>query len=136
MNVLQGINRHRALVRALGHDIHDLSADQPLAPDALSDVDDHSKHFIRAHPFRFSSDVLKRVTQQRVTGQNRHLLSVHLVIRRLAAAKVVVIHARQIVVDQRHGVNHLEGDRRWHGMLRIATRQFTGRKAKNRAQTL
>ena len=53
-----------------------------------------------------------------------------------AAAQIVVVHRRQVVVDQRHGVHHLEGHRRWHGQGAVAACQLTGRQAEDRPQPL
>ncbi len=51
----------------------------------------------------------KRQGQQRVAGQDGGRLAVDLVTRGPAAAQVVVVHRRQIVVNQRIGVDHFHG---------------------------
>ena len=48
---------------------------------------------------------------QPVAHQHRRRLAVDLVDGRPAAPQVVVVHARQVVVDQRVGVDQLQGDR-------------------------
>ena len=50
--------------------------------------------------------------------------------------QVVVVHGRQVVVDQRHRVDHLQGDGGGNGELRVLTGQFAGRQAQNRPQAL
>ena len=45
---------------------------------------------------------------QGVAGQNCHGLPEHNVVGGTAAAQVVVVHGRQVVVDQRIGMDHLE----------------------------
>ena len=47
--------------------------------------------------------------EKRVSGQNRHGFAEHLMTGELAAAVVVVIESRQVVVDQRIGVDELQG---------------------------
>ena len=59
--------------------------------------------------------------QQGVAGQDRRRLAEHLVAGRPAAAQVVVVHRRQVVVDQRVGVDHLDGTGGRQGLLMIAT---------------
>ena len=50
--------------------------------------------------------------QQRVAGQDRHAFAKCLMASRPAATQVVVVHRRQIVVDQRVGMDHFHGTRR------------------------
>ena len=58
-------------------------------------------------------DEAERVGQERVPGEDRHRLAEDLVAREPPAAVVVVVHGGQVVVDQRVGVDQLEGSRRW-----------------------
>ena len=51
---------------------------------------------------RFKGESLQRVARQHGGG-----LAEHLVVRRLAAAQIVVVHARQIVVNERIGMQQL-----------------------------
>ena len=51
----------------------------------------------------------KRLRQQRVARQHGDAFAEHLVVGRLAAAEIVVVHRRQIVVDERVGVDALDG---------------------------
>ena len=55
----------------------------------------------------------KRDRQQRVAREHRDAVAEDLVAGRAAAPEIVVIHAREIVVDQRVGVNalHRAGER-------------------------
>ena len=71
-----------------------------------------------------SSEQPKRFRLQSVAGENRHALAMHHVRRRPSAPQVIVVHRRQIVVDQRVGVNHLDRARGRHG--EIACRGFGG----------
>ena len=38
--------------------------------------------------------------QQRVPGENRGCLAIHLVIGRTATTEIIIIHGRQVIVDQ------------------------------------
>ena len=51
----------------------------------------------------------ERFGLQAVAGQNRDAVAVHDVQRRPAAPQRVVVHRRQIVVNERIGVNQLDG---------------------------
>ena len=54
-------------------------------------------------------DDIKRLGQQDITGQHGRGLAKCLVAGGLAPAQVVVVHARQVIVDQRIAVQHLHG---------------------------
>ena len=58
----------------------------------------------------------KRLRQQRVARQHGDAFAEHLVVGRLAAAEIVVVHRRQIVVDERVGVDALDGARQRQGV--------------------
>ena len=51
----------------------------------------------------------ERLGLQRIAGEDRDAVAVHDVQRRPSAAQRVVVHRRQIVVNQRVGVNELDG---------------------------
>ena len=53
-----------------------------------------------------------RLGEQAVAGEDRHVLAEHHVRGRAAPAQVVVVHRRQVVVDQRVGVDQLDRGRR------------------------
>ena len=61
---------------------------------------------------------------QRVAGQNGDGLAEGHVAGGLAAAQIVVVQSRQVVVDQRVGVQHLEGRAQPLDSLRAARRQW------------
>ena len=63
---------------------------------------------------------LKRRRQQRVAREHRRRLAEHLVVRQLAAPVIVVVHARQIVVDQAVRVHHLHRRRDRHRLLPVS----------------
>ena len=57
---------------------------------------------------------------QSIARQKRRILSERLVVGGLAAAQVVVVHAGQVVVNQRVGVNHLDRAGKGQRRLRFA----------------
>jgi len=70
--------------------------------------------------------MLEREREQRVAGEDRHILSEDLVVGGLAAAEVVVVHAGQIVVDERHGMDHLGRAGGGDGSGLVATDELAG----------
>ena len=81
-------------------------------------------------------DHLERQGQEAVPRQNRRRLVKRLVTRRPPAPQVVVVHRRQVVVDQRIGMNHLESTGRAHRRPGIAATGFGRHQAKHRPQPL
>ena len=71
-----------------------------------------------------------------VAGKDGRGFTVDLVVRGPAPAQIVVVHAGQIVVDQRLGVDHLEGDSRGQGRLRRPADSLGGSQGQDRPQTL
>ncbi len=62
----------------------------------------------------FAREMHERFREQSVTGENRQAFAVDDVVGRSASPQRVVVHGRQIVVDERVGVNQLEGARGRH----------------------
>ena len=62
----------------------------------------------------FAREKHERFREQSVTGENRQALAVDDVVGRPASPQGVVVHGRQIVVDERVGVNQLERTRGRH----------------------
>jgi len=60
--------------------------------------------------------------------EDRDAFAEHFVIRQLAAAIIVVVHRRQIVVDERVGVNALDGAGQWQGVFRRSAASFCAAK--------
>lgn len=50
-------------------------------------------------------------------------LNPHLVVGGAPPPEVVIVHGRQVVVDEAHGVDHLHGTRSGHGLLQVAWQQ-------------
>jgi len=51
----------------------------------------------------------KSLRQQAVARQHRHGLPIDLVVGRAAAAEIVIVHTREVIVDQRVGVDTFDG---------------------------
>ena len=66
----------------------------------------------------------KRLRQKAVAREQRLAFTENLVVCGLAAAHVVVVHAGQIVVDQRIGVHHFDGAGKRHRFLLRAAAQL------------
>ena len=69
---------------------------------------------------------MKASRQQGVPGQYGDRLAEHLVVGRIAAPEVVVVHGRQVVMDQGIGMDHLHGAGSRHGMGDIAPDRLAG----------
>ena len=115
---VDGLSAHHA-VRAgrVGHD-HDGCAACGAATAASRDVG-------------LSRQQVKRRGLQAVAGENRDAVAVHDVQRRTAAPQRVVVHRRQVVVNERVGVNELDGaGRRQRGIPGV------GQRVRRRVRTL
>ena len=81
-------------------------------------------------------DDLEGERQQRIAGEHGHAVAVDLVVRQLAAAVVVVVHRRQVVVDQGVRVDHLEGAGRRQVVRSLRADGIGRRHQEDRAQAL
>ena len=100
---------------ALGQQVFHLSADQVSAPCGLTELAHQGGGKDRF--FRIGvAEQGKSVGQQRIACQHRGALVVGLVHGWASAAQVVVVHARQIVMDQRIGVQALDRHGSRHGI--------------------
>ena len=79
---------------------------------------------------------LKRLCQQRVARQHRDAFAKDLVVGRFAAAEIVIVHRRQIIVDERIGVDALNGAGKRHGVGFASTAGRSGREAERGAHPL
>ena len=68
----------------------------------------------------------KYLCEQRVTRENGDAFAVDLVAGGAAAAKIIVVHRRQIIVYQRIGVNAFHGARERHRITNTATAGLGG----------
>ena len=67
--------------------------------------------------------VSKAAVEQSVTCEDRRCFIESLVAGRFAAAQVVVIHARKVIMDERVGMDHLKRTRERQRLLDIAAAQ-------------
>ena len=74
--------------------------------------------------------------EEGVAGQDGGVLAEQLVAGRPPAAQVVVVHRRQVVVDQRVGVHQLERRGRRQQALRLLAERLAGREREDRAHPL
>ncbi|MNJ48009.1 hypothetical protein D3C77_431880 [compost metagenome] len=90
----------------------------------------NTMNFTRLH------DMVKSMRQQCIAGQNRHRFSEHFVIRRFAPPEIVVIHRRQIIMDQGIRMYHFHsaGDRQ--GSLPAPSQRFRCSDDEQRTQSL
>jgi hypothetical protein len=79
---------------------------------------------------------LKCHSEQSVSCQHRNAFAEDLVRGRAAAAEVIVIHAGQIVVDQRVSVNAFDGRGRGQRVISASSASLGGRDAKHRSHAL
>ena len=85
---------------------------------------------------RLVGEDLERERVQRVAGQDRGRLVERLVNGRLAAAQIVIVHRRQVVVDQRIDVDRLQRDGGAAAALAVDTEQVGGGDQQDRPQPL
>lgn len=57
-------------------------------------------------------------------------------VRRLAAAEVIVVHGGEIIVDERHGVQHLHRARGGHGLRDVPSHGLARRQTEARPHAL
>ena len=93
---------------AFGFKIGHLAGDQFLAARGGGDFTEDFAKIITLRALDLGGN-LERNGQQRVTGQDGNAVAKNLVAGRAAAAEVVVVHAGEIVMDERIGVDAFDG---------------------------
>ena len=78
----------------------------------------------------------KGIGEKRIACQKRHGFAVNTVIGGLSAAQIVIIHTRQIVVDQRIGMDHFQGTGIRKSRLGIAAEEAAKGQSQRRANAL
>ena len=78
----------------------------------------------------------KRDREQRVAREDGDAVTEDFVASGAAAAEIVIVHARQIVVHERVGVDALHGAGERHGCGNFAAACFSRREAQDRAKSL
>ena len=119
----------------LAFQIRHLSADELQRAARMCEFNDEVPVRIARPALGLRGD-LKRLRQQRVARQHGNAFAENFVVGRLAAAEIVVVHRRQIVVDERVGVDALDGARERHGGRVAATTSLGGSQQNCRAHPL
>ena len=108
LGAMDGFEQLRIRRFALAFEIRHLAADHAAHRSRRrGQFRDHARLAIVGHAVHLRQR-LKCQGEQRVAGENRHGFAEDFVRRQLAAAVIVVIERRQVVVDQRIGVDELE----------------------------
>ena len=132
------LERRKIDVFVFGLDIEHLTAHHPHVAGAIGQFlnqPDLARRVAALHQIRTAAEI-ERHRQQRVAGQDRHRFAIDLVIRRLPAPEVVVVHRRQVVVNERVGMDQFQraGDR--HQSRRGLTHRFCRGNRQDRADPL
>jgi hypothetical protein len=116
----------------LGYQIVNLSADKPGSASRLGQYrTTESRPFRRANSLRQG---LKGQREQRIPGQNGQGISEDFMASRPTAAQIVVIHRREVVMDQGIGMDHFHGAGGGHGPLGFAAAGFGGQQDQHRSK--
>ena len=135
---VDGLQRGEVDVLVLGLNIQDLPADHTQIACA-------KRQFMNDLDLAYRIEMVQEVRaaaeiegqgQQGVSCEDRHGFPVHLVVGQLPPPVVVVVHGREIVVDERIGVNQLERRRDRQDGLRRLSHRLSGRHRQDRADAL
>ena len=108
LELLQPGDRGKVELLALGGEVHHLAAGHSAGPGGAGKLEHEVGPDPRVVMRRGIGEDLERQRMQAVAGKHRRRLAERLVNRRLAAPEVGIVHARQIVVDQRIDVDRLD----------------------------
>jgi hypothetical protein len=72
--------------------------------------------------------------QEGIAGKDGHSLPKLTMTCWKSTPQVVIVHRRQVVVDERIGVDHLDGAGRRHGRVKVAAARFRGPEDQQRPQ--
>jgi hypothetical protein len=130
VNVFElGGGKFPALALQIGH----LAGDELAGAGGLGQfADDFTMRISRPAPAAGGDG--ESLCQQGVAGQDGDAFAENFVIGRFAAAQIVVVHRRQIVVDEGIGVDALDGASQRHGLLDGAAASLRRRQAERRAE--
>ena len=68
---------------------------------------------------------MKRFGEQPVAGQESHAFTEHLMRRGPTAAQIIVVHGRQIVMDQGIGMDHFDGASKRQQLFSFSAEDFS-----------
>ncbi len=89
--------------RVFGFDVEDLAADHSEGTRSARKLLDEQHRMAR----RVRREKLERQSNHRIPGEDGHCFAEDLVIGRPPPAKIVIVHCRKIVVDERERVDQL-----------------------------
>ena len=114
---------------------------QVLAPDHAVDARgageqaDRAQQRLRLRAL-LGREVAQRLRVERVAGEDRDVVAVYLVAGRAAAAQVVVVHHREVVMDKRIRVDQLERRRQRHHLVALVADRERGGDRQHRPDPL
>ena len=117
-------------------EVEDLAADHPRGADRGRDQVHRLQPPFRRRRGRLAAQDFEGPVQQGVAGEHRHRLSASAVQGRAAAAQIVVVQGRQVVVNQAERVDHLEGRGARQQLFPGAPPGFAGEHDQSRAHPL
>ena len=124
------------IVKPLGLDVDHLAGDESLGADGSREFAEGADDARRGGTDGGAGDVLEGECEERVAGEDSDVLPEDLVVGRLTAAEVVVVHAGEVVVDKGHGVDHLNGAGSGHRGGGGASNKLAGGDAEDGAHAL
>ena len=111
--------------------INDLTAHQTGGASSQRQLSNHLQQPLGRDARATQRHHFKGAGEQGIPSQDRRGIAIHLVVGRPATPQIVVVHGGQIVMDQRHGVDHLQRRCGGQRQLGIATSQLTAGQAKD-----
>jgi len=114
---------------ALALHVHNLAADHAVGSGTGGDLVDHCQACGRVASAGMTrvADQFEGLGQQGIAGQDGDRFAEYLVVGRVSAPEVVIVHGRQVIMDQGIGVDHLHGTGGRDGPLRIPAYRLAGR---------
>src|SRR5262245_48343997 len=108
MDSLKLVRRYRHTFKP---QVQNLTGDHPRGrPCSMPQRRDRLEQTVRRKPFTLC-DHLKRERQQRIAGEDCHRFTELFMARGLPTPEVIVVHSRQVIMDKRIRMNHLNGGR-------------------------
>ena len=89
-----------------------------------------------ARPTLAPGSNLEGLCQQGVAGQNRDAFAEHFVIGQLASAIIIVVHGREVIMDEGIGMDALDGAGQGQRVGFVATTRGGGREAQGGTHAL
>ena len=133
---LQPRDGRQVEARLFGFQVHHLPAGHARGASGARQLGDQLDADIGIGMRRFGRHHFERQRVERIAGEDRGRFIPRLVYGGLAAAQVVVVHRRQVVVDQRIDVDAFDRGAGAHRAGAVDAEQPAGREGEQRAQAL